>query len=191
VRRLIYAMNVSLDGFICGPGGDLGWSAPSEELHRFWNEQTRELGGHLLGRRLYEVMRYWDTAGEDPAMPAYGVEFAAIWKALPKAVFSTTLSSVTGNARLAPAAVAEEVARLKAEPGGDLAIGGAGLAASAIALIDEFRPVVYPAVIGAGTPFFPPSSARIELELLETRTFSGGAVYLRYGRAASDVSGAT
>jgi dihydrofolate reductase len=100
-------------------------------------------------------------------------------------VFSTTLSSVTGNARLALDPVAEEVARLKAEPGGDLAIGGAGLAASAIALIDEFRPVVHPVVIGGGTSYFPPSGVRIGLELLETRTFAGGAVYLRYGRAAS------
>jgi dihydrofolate reductase len=187
VGKLIYSMSVSLDGFIAGPGGDIGWSAPSEELHRFHNERVRALGGHLLGRRLYETMLYWETAAEDPALPEAMLEFAPIWNALPKTVFSTTLTSVTGNARLADDGVAEEVERLRAQTAADLAVGGAGLAASAIALglVDEFSLFVIPVVLGAGTPYFPPSGARIELELLETRTFPRGVVYLRYGASGA------
>ena len=100
MRKLIYSMGVSLDGFISGPGGEIDWSAPDEELHRFHNQQTRELGGQLCGRRLYEVMVYWETAEEKPSAANYELEFARIWKALPKLVFSTTLETVVGNATL-------------------------------------------------------------------------------------------
>src|SRR5215210_4861949 len=120
-------MGVSLDGFIAGPDGDFAWSAPDEELHRFHNEQTRELGGHLCGRRLYEVMTFWETADQDPAAEEHELEFARIWKDLPKVVFSNTLEEVVGNSRLAREGVAEEVAALKAQPGKDLAVGGAAL----------------------------------------------------------------
>jgi dihydrofolate reductase len=182
VRSLIYSMGVSLDGFIAGPGGDIGWSAPAEELHRFHAEQTREVGVHLCGRGLYEAMVYWETAGDDPALPGYMLEFAGIWKALPKIVFSTTLTEVVGNARLVRDGVAGEVAALKREEGGDLAVGGAGLAATLLrlGLVDECRLFVYPVVLGGGTPFFPALDRRIELELVETRTFGGRVVYLRH-----------
>src|SRR3954464_9136497 len=108
-------MGGSLDGFIAGPDEDFGWAAPDEELHRFHNEQTRELGAHLCGRRLYETMVYWETADREPSVGEIEREFAGIWQALPKVVFSTTLTSVEGNARLADADLAGEIARLKAE----------------------------------------------------------------------------
>ena len=130
MRKLIYSMGVSLDGFIAGPGGEIDWSAPDEELHRFHNEQTREVGAHLLGRRLYEEMAYWETVEEKPSAPDYELEFARIWKALPKIVFSKTLEKVEGNARLVRDSAAEEVARLKEQPGKHLAVGGAGLAST-------------------------------------------------------------
>jgi dihydrofolate reductase len=185
MRKLIYSMGVSLDGFIAGPNGEIDWSAPGEELHRFHNEQTRELGAHLCGRRLYEEMLYWETAHENPAAGEAELEFARIWQELPKLVFSTTLERVEGNARLATDGVADEVARLKEEPGKDLAVGGAGLASTCIelGLVDEFGLFVSPVVLGGGTPFFPALEDRIDLELLETRTFSSRVVYLRYGRA--------
>jgi dihydrofolate reductase len=119
MRKLIYSMGVSLDGFIAGRGGDIDWSAPDEELHRFHNEQMRAVGAHLCGRGLYEAMVYWETADADPALPETGLEFARIWQALPKIVVSTTLESVVGNARLVRDGVAEEVANLKEQPGND------------------------------------------------------------------------
>ena len=185
MRKLIYSMTVSLDGFIAGPDGDFSWSAPDEELHRFHNERTRELGGHLLGRRLYEEMSYWETADEDPSLAEHVLEFAGIWQSLPKVVFSTTLETVEGNTRLATEGVGEEVAKLRQEPGGDLGVGGAGLAATLIELdlVDEYRPFVYPVLVGGGTPFFPPLDRRLDLELLETRTFASRVVSLRYRRS--------
>jgi dihydrofolate reductase len=185
MRELIYSFGVSLDGFIAGPGGDIGWSAPGEELHRFHNQQASEGGEQLYGRGLYEVMKWWETAGEDPALPEAEREFARIWKATPKVVFSTTLEKVEGNARLVTEGAAEEVARLKEQPGKPLAVGGAGLASTLIeqGLVDEYRLFVSPVVLGAGTPFFPALDHRIELELVETRTFGSRVVYMRY-RAA-------
>jgi dihydrofolate reductase len=185
MRKLIYSMGVSLDGFIAGPGGEIDWSAPDEELHRFHNEQTKELGVQLCGRRLYEAMVYWETAEENPSSTEVELEFARIWKDLPKIVFSTTLETVEGNARLARDGIAEEVARLREQPGKDLAVGGAGLASAAIelGLVDEYRLFVSPVVLGGGTPFFPPLDTRIDLELVETRTFGSRVVYVRYRRA--------
>jgi dihydrofolate reductase len=182
---VIYSMGVSADGFIAGPGGEIDWAAPDAELHRFHNEQTRELGVQLCGRGLYEVMLPWETAEQDPAAADYAREFAEIWKALPKIVFSTTLDHVEGNARLASGGVAEEVARLRQDPAGkDVAVGGAGLAAglTKLGLIDEYRMFVNPVVLGAGNPYFPRLDERIALELLETRTFGSRVVYLRYRR---------
>jgi dihydrofolate reductase len=183
-RKLIYSMGVSLDGFIAGPDGDFDWSAPDEELHRFHNEQTRELGAHLCGRRLYEVMVYWETADQNPSASDYELEFARIWKALPKIVLSKTLEKVEGNARLLRDGVAEEVAKLKEEPGKDLAVGGAGLASTLIklGLVDEYRLFVSPVVVGGGTPYFPALDESIDLELVETRTFGSRVVYVRYRR---------
>jgi dihydrofolate reductase len=184
MRKLIYSMGVSLDGFIAGPDGEIDWGAPDEERHRFHNEQTRELGAHLCGRRLYEVMAYWETADQNPSLSETELEFARIWQDLPKIVFSKTLETVEGKARLATDGVAEEVTRLKEEPGKDLAVGGAGLAATCIelGLVDEFQLFVSPVVLGGGTPFFPALDDRINLELLETRTFGSRVVYVRYRR---------
>ena len=176
-------MGVSLDGFIVGPDGEIDWSAPDEELHRFHNQQARETGAQLYGRRLYEVMTFWEKADEDPAVAEPIREFAQIWRRTPKIVFSRTLASVDGsNMRLATGEPADEVARLKREPGEDLAVGGAGVASSLIRcdLVDEFRLFVSPVVLGAGTPYFP--DHRLDLELLETRTFGSRVVYLRYRR---------
>jgi dihydrofolate reductase len=184
MAKLIYSMGVSLDGFIVGPDGKFDWSAPDEELHRFHNQQTRELGAHLCGRRLYEEMLFWETADADPSAAEHLLEFARLWQGLPKIVFSTTLEKVEGNATLARGGVAEEVAELKEQPGDDVAVGGAGLASSLIELdlIDEYRLFVNPVVVGGGTPFFPAREERINLELVETRTFGSRVVYVRYRR---------
>jgi dihydrofolate reductase len=182
MRRVIYSMTVSLDGFIADPSGEIDWSAPDEELHRFHNDQVRELGGYLLGRRLYEAMLYWETADENPSATDFELEFARIWQDLPRVVFSRTLEKVEGNARLAEGGIAEEVARLKQEPGKDLGVGGAGLAGTLVelGLVDEYRLFVSPVVLGGGTPFFPALDERVNLELVETRTFGSRVVYLRY-----------
>jgi dihydrofolate reductase len=184
MRKLIYSMGVSLDGFIAGPNGEIDWSAPDEERHRFHNQQTREIGAHLLGRRLYETMAYWETFDEKPSAPGHELEFARIWKAMPKIVFSKTLERVEGNARLVRDGVAEEVGRLKEQPGKDLAVGGAGLASTLmkLGLIDEYRLFVSPVVLGGGTPYFPALDERINLELVESQTFGSRVVYLRYRR---------
>jgi len=183
MRSVTYSMGVSLDGYIVGPDGDFDWAEPNEEVFRFWIDEIREVGVHLLGRRLYETMLYWETADQDQTLDDAELEWAAIWKPLQKVVFSSTLSAVQGNARLASGGLAEEVERLRAEPGvGDIAIGGATLAAEAAALglIDEYRAVVYPVLVGGGIPFFPQRERRVDLELVETRTFSSRVVYLRY-----------
>ncbi|WP_129307512.1 dihydrofolate reductase family protein [Streptomyces sp. L2] len=183
MRRVTYSMNVSLDGYIVGPDGGIDWTAPDEELFRFATDEIREVGVHLLGRRLYETMLYWETAGQDPSLGFSTLEWAALWRSLPKVVFSRTLTAVQGNARLASGGLAEEIGRLRAEPGeGDIAIGGATLAAGAaeLGLIDEYRARVHPVLIGGGIPFFPRNERRVDLELVETRTFASGAVYLRH-----------
>ena len=183
MRSVTYSMNVSLDGYIVGPDGTFDWSGPDPEVFRFWIDEMRGVGVHLLGRRLYETMLYWETADQDRSLDDAELEWAAIWNPLPKVVFSTTLSAVQGHARLASGGLAEEIERLRAEPGaGDIAIGGAALAAQAAAsdLIDEYRAVVYPVLVGGGIPFFPQHERRVDLELVETRTFSSGVVYLRY-----------
>jgi dihydrofolate reductase len=183
MRSLTYSMSTSLDGYIVGPDGDFDWATPSEEVFRFWIDEIREVGVHLMGRRLYETMLYWETAEQEATLDEAEVEWAALWNPLPKVVFSTTLSAVRGAARLASGGLAEEVERLRAEPGeGDIAIGGASLAAAAAAagLIDEYRVMVYPVLVGGGTPFFPQRERREDLELVETRTFTSNVVYLRY-----------
>ncbi|MFE7274753.1 dihydrofolate reductase family protein [Streptomyces sp. NPDC057623] len=183
MRSVTYSMSVSLDGYIVGPEGDFSWTVPDEEVFRFWIDEIRGVGVHLLGRRLYETMLYWETADQDPSLDDAGLEWAALWNPLPKVVFSTTLSAVQGNARLASGGVAEEIERLRAEPGeGEIAIGGATLAAEAAAsdLIDEYRTMVYPVLVGGGTPFFPRHGRRVDLELVETRAFASKVVYLRH-----------
>jgi dihydrofolate reductase len=183
MRSVTYSMGVSLDGYIVGPDGNFDWTPPDDELFRFVTEEIRGVGVYLLGRRLYETMLYWETADQDPSLDDSRLEWAAIWNALPKVVFSTTLSAVQGNARLASGGLAKEIERLRAEPGeGDIAIGGATLAgeAAALGLIDEYLERVYPVLVGGGIPFFPQREHRVDLELVETRTFSSGVVYLRH-----------
>ena len=183
MRSVTYSMAVSLDGYVVGPDGCFDWMAPDEEVFSFVTDEIRKVGVHLLGRRLYETMLYWETADQNPSLDDSMLEFAAIWKALPKVVFSTTLSAVQGNARLASGGLEEEIERLRAEPAeGDIAIGGATLAteAAALGLIDEYRTRVLPVLVGGGLPFFPQREDRVNLELIESRTFSSGVVYLRY-----------
>jgi dihydrofolate reductase len=182
--KLIYSMGVSLDGFIAGPDGEIDWSAPDEELHRFHNQQMREIGVHLCGRRLYEVMTYWDTIDEGSSVPDHELEFARVWRDIPKVVFSNTLARVAGNARLARDSVHQEISKLKEQQGNDLAVGGAGLAATCmqLGLVDEYRLFLSPVVLGAGTPYFLALDERIDMELVETQTFGARVVYLRYRR---------
>ncbi|MEU3252395.1 dihydrofolate reductase family protein [Streptomyces sp. NPDC006997] len=183
MRSVTYSMSVSLDGYIVGPDGGFDWSEPDDDVFRFWIEQIRGVGVHLLGRRLYETMLYWETAAEDPSLNDDQREWTALWNPLPKVVFSTTLSSVRGNARLASGGLAEEIGRLRDAPDtGEIAIGGAALAAQAaeLGLIDEYRVMVYPVLVGGGTPFFPRDERRVDLDLVETRTFNAKFVLLRY-----------
>ena len=183
MRSVTYSMGASLDGYIVGPDGDITGRPPDEEMWRLVMDEIRGVGVHLMGRRLYETMLYWETVDQEPAFDDAEREWAALWNPLPKVVFSTTLSEVRGNARLASGGLAEEIARLRAEPGeGDIAIGGATLAAEAAALglIDEYRLRVYPVLVGGGIPYFPRRERRVDLALVETRTVSSGVVYLRY-----------
>ncbi len=183
MRSVTYAMGVSLDGYIVGPDGDIGWTAPDDELFRFVTDEIREVGVHLLGRRLYETMLYWETADQEPTLDDSMREWTALWKSLPKVVFSTTLSTVEGNARLASRGLSEEIERLRAESEeGDIAIGGATLAAevAALGLIDEYRARVYPVLVGGGIPYFARLERLANLELVDSRTFSSGVVYLRH-----------
>jgi dihydrofolate reductase len=182
LRSVTYSMSASVDGYIAGPDGDFDWPGFDEEIFRFWIDEIRGVGVHLLGRRLYETMLYWETADQEQPLDAAELEWAALWKPLPKVVFSTTLSAVQGNARLASGDLADEIERLRAEPGeGEIAIGGATLAAevAALGLIDEYQAIVYPVLVGGGIPFFPQRERRVDLELVETRTFNSGVVYLR------------
>jgi len=184
---LIFSMSVSVDGFIADREGAFGWTAPSEELFRFHITQVRELGGFLCGRRLYETMLVWET---DPSLrdDEPGAEFADIWCAIPKVVFSRTLDRVEGNARLAKASLTEEAAAALDATDKDVAIGGAGLAAAAIelGLVDELRLFRYPIVVGGGTPFLPPVTDHVALDLIETRTFGSRVIFERYRRAGAD-----
>ncbi|MFE5256427.1 dihydrofolate reductase family protein [Streptomyces coelicoflavus] len=184
MRRVTYSMSMSLDGYIVGPDGGFDWTAPDPEVFRFWTDEIREVGVHLLGRRLYETMLYWETADRDDSLDAANLEWAGLWKALPKVVFSRTLTTVRGtNTRLASGTLTAEIERLRAEPGeGDIAIGGANLAAEAAGsdLIDEYRTMVYPVLVGGGTPYFSHQERRVDLELVEHRTYDSGVTYLRH-----------
>jgi dihydrofolate reductase len=184
---LVYSMSVSVDGFIADREGAFAWTVPSEEQFRFHLAQTSELGGYLCGRRLYETMLPWetDTSMREDELRA---TFADVWCAIPKVVFSRTLDSVRGNARLAEASVAEEAAVAIEATDKDVAIGGAGLAAAAIelGLVDELRMFRNPVVVGGGTAFLPPVTEEFPLHLIETRTFGSRVIYERYGRARDE-----
>jgi dihydrofolate reductase len=183
MREVTYSMGVSLDGYIVGPDGGFQWTAPDDGLFRFAIDQIREVDVHLMGRRLYETMLYWETVDQDPTLDDAKREWISLWNPLPKVVFSSTLSSVEGKACLATGSVAEEIERLRADPGeGNIAIGGAGLAAAVAEadLIDEYRAKVYPVLVGGGIPFFPQAGRRVDLKLIESRTFDTGVIYLRH-----------
>jgi dihydrofolate reductase len=183
--KLIYSMNVSLDGYVNSPDGGLEWAVVDDELHAWFNEQARTMGTSLYGRRMYELMTaYWQTAASDPRATPAMLEFARIWTATPRTVFSTTIDHVDWNSRLARGDVERELERVRAETDGDIDVGGPTLAAEFIRrdLVDEYRPVFHPVVLGGGTPFFPDLQRPIGLRLVETRTFASGAVYLGFSR---------
>lgn len=177
MTRVICSMNVSVDGYVTDPDGGLNWTGDDRELFRYVIEETRGLAAYVMGRRLYETMLYWEDADlSDPDHRAW----AEVWLALPKLVFSRTLTAVTAtNARLATGGLAEELAAL---PDGEVSIGGAALAAEAarLGLIDEWRPRVHPVLVGGGTPFWPAEARRVQLELLGTRAFPSQATIHRY-----------
>ncbi|PRY16107.1 dihydrofolate reductase family protein [Kineococcus rhizosphaerae] len=183
MRAVTCSLAVSIDGFVAGPDGDFDWADPDEELFRFATDEVRGLGVHLLGRRLHEAMLYW----QDPPEPlgALEQEFARVWNALPKVVFSSTLTHVDAPARLATGSLAEEVAGLREQDGpGNVGIGGATLAVAAAEadLIDEYRLRVYPVLTGGGTPLFPADGRRRDFTLRQARTFASGVQFLHYVR---------
>jgi len=183
MRKLTYSMGVSLDGYVAAVGDDISWTEPSEELHWFHNETTTEDGVSLYGRKLWEVMApYWSTADQQPDVAPVEADFAKRWRARPKVVFSSTLTEVDWNTTLHRGDPVEEIRRLKAQDGGDLDIGGAMLASAATraGLIDEYHLFYNPIAIGGGLPFFRALDSWLELRLVETRTFDGGIVMMRY-----------
>jgi dihydrofolate reductase len=181
--KVVYLMNVSLDGFVETPDHSLDWTIVDEELHFWFNEQSRAADVFVYGRRLYEVMAaYWPHGASDPEATPAMVEFAQIWNPKPKVVFSSTLETVDWNSRLVRGNVGDEIERLRTEVDGEIEIGGPTLAAEVIrrGLVDEYRLVVHPVVLGAGTPFFPALDRPLALRLLETRRFASGVLYLGY-----------
>lgn len=189
MRKIILMMSVSLDGFVEGPDAELDWHMVDDELHGHFNEELRGMSAFLNGRVTYEMMAaFWPTADTDPSSTRQMVEFAGIWRDMPKIVFSKSLQRADWNATIVRDLVTEDILALKAQPGGDLVVGGADLAASFIRhdLIDEYRLYVHPIVIGQGKPLFRQSDSKIPLELAETRTFGNGVVLLRYRNPAQE-----
>jgi dihydrofolate reductase len=185
MRRVIWMMSVSLDGFMAGPDGELDWQLVDDELHSHFNEWLGAAGGFLDGRVTWELMAgYWPTADADPAASRPVAEFAGIWRDMPKVVYSTTLQQAGWNTTVVRQVIPADVLTLKSQSGGDLVLGGADLASAFMRhdLIDEYRIYVHPVIIGQGQPMFRPSAARIGLRLAETRTFGSGVVLLRYER---------
>ena len=185
MRKLVYAFSVSLDSFIEDIHGSLGWSGPDPDLHRHFNEVERSVDLMLYGRRLYELMAgFWPTAEEIPSAPDYIIEYARIWLAKPRLVFSNTLKEVAWNSQLFKGDIATEVNKLKAQPGGTLTVGGAGLAATfmQLDLIDEYSVYIYPILLGGGKRMFGPLDQPVPLRLVETRPFNEGVMLMRYAR---------
>jgi dihydrofolate reductase len=181
--KLIYNLNVSLDGFIETVDHGLDWSVVDDELHTWFNDRSRSLDAELYGRRIYELMAaHWPTAESDPSVTETEREFARIWNAMPRIVFSTTLESVRPGCRLVAGDVADRLAEIRAEFPGDLGVAGATLASEFIdrGLVDEYRLVVHPVILGAGRPFFPALRNSIGLRLMEAHVFASGVVYLGY-----------
>ncbi len=175
--KLIYSMNVSLDGFVETPDHSLDWALVDDELHAWWNDQTRPLQATLYGRRIYEIMAaHWPTGEDDPASTEVEREFARIWNPMPKIVFSTSLEHVDHNARLVRGDVADVLTGLRREFDGDLDVSGPNLAGQFVSrgLVDEYQLVVHPVVLGAGTPFWPTLQEPLRLVHTDTRTFASG-----------------
>jgi dihydrofolate reductase len=188
MRKIILFMSVSVDGFIEGPNREIDWHVVDDELHSHFNEQLRAMGAFLSGRVTYELMAgFWPTADQDPASTRPMVEFAGIWRDMPKIVFSRTLQQAGWNTAIVREVSVEHLRALKAAPGGDLSLGGADLAAAFMAhdLIDEYRLYVHPVLIGRGKRLFRPSDSTVDLRLVENRTFGNGVVLLRYRRAGA------
>ena len=186
MRKIALMMSVSVDGFICGPNGELDWSSGGDELHNHFDDLLGGMGAFLHGRVVYELMAaYWPTADADPACTPRVARFARIWREMPKIVFSRTLQRADWNTTVAREVIPEHIQQLKSQPGGDMVVGGAGIGAAFMAhdLIDEYRIYVHPVVIGGGKPLFQPSAQTIPLRLAETRTFGNGVVLLRYERS--------
>jgi dihydrofolate reductase len=181
MARLIYTGIMSLDGYVADADGNFDWSEPDEEVHTFVNNLGRPIGTYLLGRRMYEVMAAWETlelAGEPPFIQ----DFAEMWRAADKIVFSTTLKSVSGaRTRIERDFDLEAVRQLKSSAERDISVGGSELAAQAIraGLIDEYQLFLSPVVVGGGKQFLP-DGVRLDLELLDERRFGNGVVHLRY-----------
>ncbi|HYN95910.1 MAG TPA: dihydrofolate reductase family protein [Pilimelia sp.] len=185
MRKIVLALSVSLDGFVEGPNGELDWHLVDDELHGHFNDQLRGMSAFLEGRVNHEMMAaFWPTADADPASSPPMVEFAGIWRDMPKIVFSRTLTRAAWNATVVHDVVPEDIRALKAQPGGDMALGGADLAATFMRhdLIDEYRLYVHPVVLGRGRPLFRWPDGRFPVELAETRAFGNGVVLLRYRR---------
>ncbi|MFF6989431.1 dihydrofolate reductase family protein [Streptomyces sp. NPDC010273] len=183
MRKLIYGMNLSLDGYIAAPGDDIGWSVPSDELFQFWSDQLEATELTLYGRKLWQTMSsHWPTADQLPGATPAEIEFARRWRDMSKVVFSSTVDKVDWNTRLVNGDAVAEITRLKAEDGGPMDIGGATLAAAAMraGLIDEYVLATAPVLVGGGTPFFTALDSWVNLNLVETRTLPGGMTLTRY-----------
>jgi dihydrofolate reductase len=182
VRRIIYAYNISLDGYVEEADGSFDWTEPDEEIHRYFNDLTASIGTEINGRRMWEIMSpFWPTADQDMSLPQHIRDYSASWKQSEKIVVSTTLDHVEG-ARLIKDNVVEEVRKLKEGNGRPIGVGGATLAQTLLeaGLIDEFICMVHPVVVGSGKPMFMGIGARLNLELVETRVFQAGTVLLHY-----------
>ena len=183
MRKLIYGMNLTLDGYIAAPGDDIGWSVPSDELFQFWSDQLQATDLSLYGCNLWQTMSsYWPTGDQQPNATPAEIEFAHRWRDMSKVVFSSTIDKVDWDTRLVAGDAVDEITRLKAEDGGPMGIGGATLARAAMraGLIDEYALATYPVLVGGGTPFFTALDSWVSLNLVETRTFPGGIVLTRY-----------
>ncbi|WP_406455214.1 dihydrofolate reductase family protein [Streptomyces sp. NBC_01622] len=189
MRKISYMMSVSLDGFLEGPDRDISWHLVDDELHQHMNDTLRPMGAFVDGRVTHELMAaFWPTADADPDASAVTAEFAAIWRDKPKIVYSRTLPGgpAEWNTTIVSEVVPEELRALKEQPGGDLCLGGADLAATffRLDLVDEIKVYVHPVLIGRGKRMFPEADTHTALRLVETHTFGNGVVLLRYERAA-------
>jgi dihydrofolate reductase len=182
VAKLIYMAIASLDGYVADEDGNFDWSAPDEEVHSFVNDLARPIGTYLYGRRMYEVMVAWENADTFADQPPYMQEFAAIWQAADKVVYSKTLESVaTAKTRIERDFDPEELRQMKATAARDLTVAGPDLAAQAIKarLVDDYQLFLAPVMVGGGKQALP-DGVRVKLELLDERRFSNGTVYVRY-----------